>query len=570
MSEQKIRISVCVKDPLKASSVCEKIGRMRGAGLLKAVWDQPEIAWVADVIVADSHDVAHMLALKDMPFCPAILLLEPKEGAAENVVKALGRVPFASLSLQASDQQMEDLFASAASNTRMLFESWHGKDRKGMASVEGQDLLQGPSLSIESVVYLLKNWQAEGGAHRTLGEMFQRWSGSSRVLIVAASKDKPEDFRVLYSHEDKEHSLKEWTWAGSEPWMLYMEKQGGVIEKNVAGVEMFRWMEALKVQYAVPLRHQEKFLGVLAFSERSGRVPFAEKDWRILGDVAMKISQALYLWREAKSAPAPLKASPDKGAEMPAAAPAGKEGLRKQQLEIIGRMAMRSSHELKNCLVSIRTFTQLFPEKYADEQFRKDFYEVVSKEVERLNGLVEKLLFFAQPVQLKFSQEKITDLISEALTLFAPADLQNIQMHKVFGHKHPTIWLDRQQMLAVFYHILQNAIQSMGNGGKLVIVTEDHPHPDYAEGVLAVRILDNGRGIALKDKEETFEPFFSTKARGIGLGLTIARRIIEEHGGTIRLESGKDKGTEVILCLPRKIPRWNTQSAANPAAEVNS
>ncbi len=561
-SELKMRVSLCAQDAARASALR---GRLESAGaitVLDPVWDHPEIAWAADLLLVASDDSALLQKISALEFCPAILWEKGKEDVFDASMTALGRAPFACIESGTSAERLADLARLAANHTQMAWAQGH-TDRK-------QDAMTGePVMGLEALTQFLKRKQSGEEWMEVLGEMFTRWLGASQVLMLGAPVSSPEELRIQYVSTSSTMDATRWTWQRSEPWIKDLERHNGVVRKETASPGLLRWMRALQVSCMAPLRHAGGLLGILAFAEKPG-APFESKEIQAINNMITRMGQVL----SAAAAMAEQKARqvPELvwNETQPATAPAPpKETLRKQQLEIIGRMAMRSSHELKNCLVSIRTFTQLFPEKYADEQFRKDFYSVVSKEVERLNGLVEKLLFFAQPVQLKLTQEKVTDLISEAFTLFAPEDLQNVQLHKVFSHKQPTLWLDRQQMLAVFFHVIQNGLQALSGTGKLVVVTEDHPHPDYADGVLVLRFLDTGRGVALKDKEEAFEPFFSTKARGIGLGLTIAKRIVEEHGGTIRLESNKDKGTEVILCLPRKIPRWETEATAQNPAEAH-
>ncbi len=565
MSAEILRISVCAKDAKRQAHLGELLARAGGLAVLPPLWEQPEIAWVADAVLLDAADAAMLPEEKLLPFCPSVLLVCATETPLDEAARRAWKVPYACVHDSVAGPALAELTRHAALHTRLRLEQFHARADKAHDASRSLLLAEGPALTLESLLFWQKSGQASNGFASVLGKMFQQWSGAARVLILGSrDADAGAPIEIAYASEDADKqgmARNAWSWSRQEPWLDWLQKHQSVLDKASAAIPVFRWMEALKVSYMMPLKSQDRLLGVLAFSERKDRLPYAEKELRLLTDAAWKIGQVLTLM--------PKATEPRK--ETPPEAPAT-DFARKQQMEIIGRMAMRSSHELKNCLVSIRTFTQLFPEKYADEQFRKDFYEVVSKEVERLNGLVEKLLFFAQPVQLKLSQEKIIDLINDALSMFAPEEMKNIQVHRVFGHKQPLLWLDKQQMRAVFYHVIQNSVQALGAGGKFVVITEDHPHADYPEGVLAIRFLDTGRGMSMKDQEEPFEPFFSTKARGMGLGLTIARRIVEEHDGTIRLDSTKDKGTEVIVCLPRRIPPWATdeQHATPNTAETKS
>lgn len=245
-----------------------------------------------------------------------------------------------------------------------------------------------------------------------------------------------------------------------------------------------------------------------------------------------------------------------------------KEARKSERLEFVNKIALRSSHELRNCLVSIRTFTQLLPEKYVDEQFRKDFYSVVSKEVERLNSLVDKLVFFAQPLTLQYGKVNINELVDQSLALVKGNEESTVTVNKNFSHQTPFIEIDREQVVKAFGNIIQNAMQSMQKGGRLVISTKEVVL-EGAGRTLIVQFRDTGKGVALQNSDEVFEPFFSTKSRGLGLGLTIARKIIEQHGGMVRFESKKEGGAEVTVCIPRE-PRLNKNIAVGSVPQSSS
>jgi nitrogen-specific signal transduction histidine kinase len=242
-----------------------------------------------------------------------------------------------------------------------------------------------------------------------------------------------------------------------------------------------------------------------------------------------------------------------------------------ERLEFVNKIALRSSHELRNCLVSIRTFTQLLPEKYVDEQFRKDFYSVVSKEVERLNSLVDKLVFFAQPLTLQYGKVNVNELIDQSLSFVKGNEESTVTINKNFSHQVPFVEIDREQTVKAFGNIIQNAMQAMQKGGRLIISTKEAVQEAPGGRMLTVQFRDSGKGVALQNSDEVFEPFFSTKSRGLGLGLTIARKIIEEHGGTVRFDSNKEGGTEVTVFIPREPRRSHTlASGTMPQASNQS
>lgn len=224
---------------------------------------------------------------------------------------------------------------------------------------------------------------------------------------------------------------------------------------------------------------------------------------------------------------------------------------RSDRLDFVNTVAMRSSHELKNCLVSIKTFAQLLPERYTDKQFREDFYLVVNKEVDRLNQAVENLLFFAQPLKLDYISCNIEDIIQETIDSMGREELlSGVSVKKEFGHGSPLINIDKEAIKRVLRHLLLNSIQAMAKGGSIRIVTGDCSSNNQT--FFEVKIIDEGIGIQEEIIDKIWDPFFTTKTRGVGLGLTIARKIIEVHGGNINVANQREgKGTAVTVRLPQ-------------------
>lgn len=224
---------------------------------------------------------------------------------------------------------------------------------------------------------------------------------------------------------------------------------------------------------------------------------------------------------------------------------------RSDRLDFVNTVAMRSSHELKNCLVAIKTFAQLLPERYQDKQFREDFYLVVNKEVDRLNQVVENLLFFAQPLKLDLTQCNVEDILQETIDYFEKEELLGgVNIKKEFNHSVPSINIDRDSIKKVLKHIMYNSIQAMPKGGNLSIISNGKSSDN--QNFFEIKIIDDGIGIPEEIIGKVCDPFFTTKTRGIGLGLTIVRKVVEAHGGTITISSQPNiKGTEVTISIPQ-------------------
>lgn len=245
-----------------------------------------------------------------------------------------------------------------------------------------------------------------------------------------------------------------------------------------------------------------------------------------------------------------------------------KQIRRTDRLEFINTVAMRSSHELKNCLVAIKTFAQLLPERYNDRQFREDFYLVVNREVDRLNQVVENLLFFAQPLKLCYSTCDVDEIIQGAIDSFEGDEiLDGVSINKQFNHISSLIDLDRDTMIKVLRHLLYNSIQVMPQGGEIIIETSDVK--EGGKTYLEISIVDSGMGITEDVSEKIWEPFFTTKTRGIGLGLTIVRKVVELHGGNVILENrSNSQGAKVTIRLKQVEQKKDNQKVFFPSGRA--
>ena len=247
--------------------------------------------------------------------------------------------------------------------------------------------------------------------------------------------------------------------------------------------------------------------------------------------------------------------------------------------EFFTRLAARMSHELKNSLVSIKIFAQLLPERYNEKEFREQFSTTVTNEVNRVDVLVNNLTFFAHPLQLVCEELVLTDLIETCLKNvtqeFArkrvahiinvgeqpPADAGEtpvVTVKRNLGHKAARLEGDRIRLMQALEHVLRNAVQSTPAGGRLTVSTADAQAGDFgsaplpAGGAVRIECQDSGEGIALEDLRRVTDPFFTTRNVGVGLGLTIVKKIAERHSGRLEIDSLLGKGTKVVMVLPLK------------------
>jgi signal transduction histidine kinase len=234
---------------------------------------------------------------------------------------------------------------------------------------------------------------------------------------------------------------------------------------------------------------------------------------------------------------------------------------RADRLSSIGTLAAGMAHEIKNPLVSIKTFAQLLPTRYEDTDFRETFAEVVLTEVERINSIVTGLLDFARPKQASFAVYNLCAIVGEVLTLVEnQARTGDITIKSRFEEPELQIYGDEQQLHQVFLNLVLNAIDAMGHtreGFLSVSIDLGRMHtrnnrlaPLLDVESVRVTIEDTGCGIPQETLERIFTPFYTTKEDGSGLGLSVVHGIVTEHGGEIDVKSAVQEGTAFTVTLP--------------------
>lgn len=235
-----------------------------------------------------------------------------------------------------------------------------------------------------------------------------------------------------------------------------------------------------------------------------------------------------------------------------------------ERLRFWSILANRMAQEIKNPLVAVKTFAQLLPEKYQDEEFRSGFYQVVTSEIDALNKITERLLEFAQPVENRYEKEDINQLIELAIQSKAePLENQNVKLVKHLSSEPIHVHVDRNQIIKALTHIIENSLEAMPDGGKLRIRTHKRSQLSFngkydpskkAKEWVEIEIEDTGKGIPPDNLKDIFSPFFTTKIKGMGFGLPIAQRIVQDHQGKIEVQSDEGKGTCLKIILPISFP----------------
>ncbi len=223
------------------------------------------------------------------------------------------------------------------------------------------------------------------------------------------------------------------------------------------------------------------------------------------------------------------------------------ENLRRlDRLANLGLVAASAAHEIKNGLVAVSTFVELAAQK-SDEP---EMAELVRRELRRINGLVTQMLRFAAPKPATFAPVLVHELLDHSLRLLEhQMNGQMITLKRDFAATPDTVQGDESQMQQAFMNLLLNAVEAIGNHGELAVTTQSATDLQGRRRLL-LHIHDSGPGITAEDLPHLFEPFFTTKQNGTGLGLAISRRVVEEHRGTIEIQSAVGSGTTFTLSLP--------------------
>uniref|UniRef100_A9U6N3 Sensory histidine protein kinase n=1 Tax=Physcomitrium patens TaxID=3218 RepID=A9U6N3_PHYPA len=232
-----------------------------------------------------------------------------------------------------------------------------------------------------------------------------------------------------------------------------------------------------------------------------------------------------------------------------------KELLRQtDKLSAIGQLAAGIAHEIRNPLTSLRGFVQLLQASLAEPRY----CEIMLAELDRINFIVSELLVLAKPQQMKFQEKIPTQIIYDVISLLeSQANMNNVIFHDHLERSLPTISCDENQLKQVFINVCKNAIEALPQGGDIYVESTR-----LAPSRIRISIRDTGKGIDPSRIPRLGEPFYTTKENGTGLGLMVSYRILEEHGGSLTIESEPEKGT--TDCCDEDAPMKKGKQAEQP------
>ncbi len=220
--------------------------------------------------------------------------------------------------------------------------------------------------------------------------------------------------------------------------------------------------------------------------------------------------------------------------------------VQQERIAALGRAAAQVAHEVKNPLAGLLLYSLHLKSKLGESS--KSEAVLVDKIVDTINHLtdrVEQILGFARPLNLTRSSGNLNRIVHDVLELLQPQITANkIDVRLSLSEQASSVMIDESSMRGVLMNLILNAIEAMPNGGRLSVTSQ------RTDDTLLLEIVNTGRGISEEVAKNIFEPFYTTKQQGLGLGMPYAKKIIEQHGGTISVASQPGEGTTISVALP--------------------
>jgi signal transduction histidine kinase/DNA-binding NarL/FixJ family response regulator len=298
--------------------------------------------------------------------------------------------------------------------------------------------------------------------------------------------------------------------------------------------------------------HAESLLGIsrenaIGTSVQKLGSAFADIVLRAMSDGVQRVNEQI---RDPRSnASISISVSPnDDGGALATFLPQPEEAIDQEELAYSPfweYLSTRVAQEIKNPMVAINTFAQLLPRKYESEDFREAFSRVVQQEVGRINRVVETLFEFARNPKLRLQHCDVNETVRSVFDSFqTELDKHAIELAQDYDPQITETDMDPVFFSQALHNIVQNSIEAMPSGGTIQVTTSK------LDDRVEIRVSDSGPGIPEEDSDLVFLPFYSTKEQGMGLGLTIANRILHQHRGGVRWVSDEKNGDYFSLEIP--------------------
>ncbi len=226
--------------------------------------------------------------------------------------------------------------------------------------------------------------------------------------------------------------------------------------------------------------------------------------------------------------------------------------VQSERLAMVGKLAAGVAHSVRNPLTSVKMRLFTLERSLSLTLEQKEDLDVISEEIRHIDTILRNFLEYARPPKLNCQLHSPSDVVDLTIQLLKHRiESYRVDINVERKEKLPKVMLDSDQLKEVLVNLIINSCEAMGENGRITII-EDKIQNDPYHQTAVIRVKDNGPGISPELKEKIFEPFFSSKEEGSGLGLSIAKRIMKEHGGELHAEFDEEPGATFTIIMPIK------------------
>jgi two-component system NtrC family sensor kinase len=327
--------------------------------------------------------------------------------------------------------------------------------------------------------------------------------------------------------------------------LLVVDTEGKITHVNSTGEKIFNWeaseLEGESLAYILGPAIQQKILASTQESaESSEEVEFENQNGK---PVQAQLSCCPYYDSNQQKQGFLVALHKQKEAQISA--------NEQERLTSIRELTAGIAHEIRNPLAGIMTTAETLKENLEQDDSRREYLERIINEINRMSQFLTKFFAFARPQRPQKQSNSIAAIIDRIIDLEAQKILrQNISVIKDYDPSIPSVRLDANQIQQVFLNLIINSLQAMPNGGELKISIGYNKQNAQYQKYICVTISDTGVGIKPQDLSKIFTPFYTTKPKGVGLGLSLSQQILKEHRGKVGVESTPGEGTIFSISLP--------------------
>jgi signal transduction histidine kinase len=389
------------------------------------------------------------------------------------------------------------------------------------------------SLEIESVLDHAMKFSEEF-INAEASSIFELDEANDELFIRVARGEKKDSIKKVRLKLGE--GIAGWVAKTGEPMVVQAADKEKRFSKKYDEMSGFQTRSLI----CVPLILRDKPIGAIQVLNKKNYEPFTKADLEILVSLSQQIAVAmenakLYhrLQEKFELTAQELKATQEKL-------------LRTERLAAMGNLVNGIAHEIRNPIMTIGGFALRIKESASEDNGLQKYTDIILSETRRLENLVKKVNEFLEVQSASIKPEKIDPVIREVIEEFRPrAEKQGVKIDAPVIIDMPVIDMDRQQIGTALSNIFENALEAMNHGGRIGL-SLDIKDNQY----LKIAVKDMGSGIAAENLDSVYDPFVTSKASGIGLGLTMVYQIVKNHEGEIEITSKKAEGTTVTILLP--------------------